>query len=210
MLKYIAPVLADATRSDGLFSMRLEGGRVPLDDPRQADLAGQLVIHSVDVLPGRATEQWVRMAQQIGSLVKRRDLQAIATQPATTLLTVRERTVPFRLASGRVYHEGMEFTVGDVTVRSRGSVGLDETLAMTLDVPILDNWVADVPVLSGLRGQSLQIPVAGTLSRPAVDPQAISTLSAQLLRGAAEESFGDDLRGALERLFGRPRQPQQP
>ena len=40
-LKYIAPMLADATRSDGLFSLALESARVPLPAPSQSDVAGQ-------------------------------------------------------------------------------------------------------------------------------------------------------------------------
>jgi len=209
MLKYIAPVLADATRSQGVFSMQLDGGVVPLDNPQQADISGKLTIHNLEVLPGPSTEQWVGIAQQIEDLIQNRNPGALVNRPPKTILRIRDRTVPFRLAQGRVYHEQMEFNVGEVIVRSQGSVGLDETLAITLSVPFLEKWIASTPFLSGLRGQAVQIPVGGTLSRPQIDARAVTSLSTQLLRSAAQEALGGQLNRALEGLFGRPRQDEQ-
>ena len=41
MLKFVAPVLAGATQSEGLFSMQLDGRRVPLAEPKRADFGRQ-------------------------------------------------------------------------------------------------------------------------------------------------------------------------
>ena len=94
-----------------------------------------------------------------------------------TLLSIRDQQVNFRVVDGRVYHQNMEFQVGDVTLRSQGSVGLDETISLTLQVPIQDAWIAKEPLLAGLKGQSLQVPVTGTLTRPQMDQRAISSLT---------------------------------
>ncbi len=72
MLKYIAPVLAGATQSEGLFSLSLSGARVPLANATKADVAGQMTVHSVRVVPGPMAKQWVELAQQIESIAKRR------------------------------------------------------------------------------------------------------------------------------------------
>ncbi len=40
MLKFVAPVLAGATQSEGQFSLQLDGARVPLGEPRSADSKG--------------------------------------------------------------------------------------------------------------------------------------------------------------------------
>ena len=206
MLKYIAPVLADATQSEGLFSMDLAAARLPLVDGQQADVAGTLEIHTIDVLPGSSTEQWVGLAQTVEDLLKNRNPQALVNRPPRKLLEIRDCAVPFRLVGGRVYHEGLEFHVGDVIVRSQGSVGLNQTLDLTVMIPIPDNWVADVPWLAGLLGQVVKIPVRGTLSRPAVDASAVMALSTQLLRGVAGGALGEELGGelnkALQKLFG--------
>ena len=81
MLKFVAPVLAGATQSEGLFSMQLDGLRVPLADTKKTDSAGKLTVHSVRVVPGPMTQQWVGLAQQIEALAKRRDPTA-TTNPS--------------------------------------------------------------------------------------------------------------------------------
>jgi hypothetical protein len=201
MLKYVAPVLAGATQSDGLFSLQLEGARVPLGEPRQADSAGKLAVHSVRVVPGPMVREWIGLARQIETIARRRDLAAAATNSEVTLLAIRDQQVNFRVLDGRVHHQNMEFQIGDVTMRSQGSVGFDETISLTLQVPIQDSWIANQPFLAGLKGQSLQVPITGTLTRPQMDQRAIASLSQQLLQGAAQQAIGGELNKALDKLF---------
>lgn len=201
LLKYIAPVLADATQSDGQFSVHLSKTRVPLDAPRQASIEGELAVHAVRVLPGPSTREWVQLAQQIEALAKNRDPQALLNRPPATLLSMADQKINFQVVNGRVYHQGMTFQVGEAIVRSQGSVGFDETLALTLEVPIQDKWVANDKFLAGLRGQSVRIPVAGSLSRPEVDHRAVARLSDDLIRSAAQQAVGSEVNKALEKLF---------
>jgi hypothetical protein len=201
MLKYVAPVLAGTTQSEGTFSMQLDGARIPLAEARRADAAGKLTVHSVRVVPGPMARELIGLGQQIEALAKRRDPTALASRPQVTLLAIRDQQVSFRVADGRVHHQNMEFQVGDVTVRSQGSVGLDETLALTLHVPIQDAWIAKEPLLAGLKGQSLQVPMSGTLTRPQIDERAVSGLSQKLLQGAAKGAIGDELNKAFDKLF---------
>lgn len=205
MLKFVAPVLAGATQSEGQFSMQLDGLRVPLADTKKSDSAGKLTVHSVRVVPGPMAQQWVGLAQQIESLAKRRDSAASTNRQQVTLLSIRDQQVNFRVVDGRVYHQNMEFQVGDVTLRSQGSVGLDETISLTLQIPIQDAWIAKEPLLAGLKGQSLQVPVTGTLKRPQMDQRAIANLSGQLIQNAAGQAVGNELNKALDK-FLKPRQ----
>jgi hypothetical protein len=201
MLKYVAPVLAGTTRSEGQFSIQLAGARVPLVEASKADVTGQMTVHSVQVVPGPLAQQWVGLAQQIEAIAKRRDPTALASRPQVTLLSIRDQQVNFRVVDGRVYHQGMEFQAGDVVIHSQGSVGLDETLALTLFIPIQDDWIAREPLLAGLKGQSLQIPIAGTLSRPRMDQSAVANMSQQLIQSAAGQAVGNELNKALDKLF---------
>jgi hypothetical protein len=203
MLKYVAPVLAGATQTDGLFSMQLEETRLPLGEMRRMDSSGKLTVHSVRVVPGPLASGWISLAQQIEAIAKRRDPSALAAKPPVTLLSVRDQQVNFRVVDGRVHHQNMEFQVGDVVMRSQGSVGLDETLSLVLQVPIQDSWIASEPLLAGLKGQALQVPIAGTLTRPQMDPRAIASLSQQLLQSAAGQAVGSELNRALDKLFKR-------
>ncbi len=212
MLKYVAPVLAGVTQSEGAFSMQLDGTRVPLAEPKRADAAGRLTVHSVRVAPGPMARELIGVAQQIEALAKRRDPSPNpspiwggagggASRPPVTLLTIRDQQVNFRIVEGRVHHQNLEFQVGDVAMRTQGSVGLDETLALTLFVPIQDAWIAKEPLLAGLKGQSLQVPVSGTLTRPKLDERAIANLSGQLIQNAAGQAIGGELNKALDKLF---------
>jgi hypothetical protein len=213
MLKFIAPVLSGATESDGKFSLNLAGARVPLENAKQADASGQLTVHSVRVVPGEMARQWIGLARQIESLAKQggNPLGALGQpqQPASTssqreitLLSIRDQQVNFRVVEGRVHHENMEFQVEDVVLRSRGSVGFDESISLVLSVPIQDRWIERQKLLAGLRGQSLQIPITGTLRQPRMDQSAVANLSAQLLQGAAGQAVGNELNRALDKLFG--------
>lgn len=204
MLQYIAPVLAGATQSEGQFSLTMSNARVPMSDSKKADMAGQLAVHSVRVVPGPMAKQWVELAQQIEAIAKKRDLSSLAGRPPAALLTVQDQQVAFRVVDGRVYHKDMQFQVGDVTLRSEGSVGFDETVAIMLHVPIQDKWVEGQAMLVGLKGQSLTIPISGTLRQPRMDQSAVSGLSRQLLQGAAQQAIGGELNKALDKLF-KPR-----
>jgi hypothetical protein len=201
MLKYVAPVLAGATQSEGLFSLEVAGASVPLSEPRQADSTGKLTVHSVQVVPGPLANQWINLAQQIESLTKRRSAARRDGKSPVTLLAVRDQQVNFRVVDGRVHHENMDFQVGDVAMRSSGSVGFDETIALTLQVPIQDAWIAKEPLLAGFKGQTLEVPISGTLTQPRMDERAIASLGQQLLQGAAQQAIGGELNKALDKLF---------
>ena len=121
-----------------------------------------------------------------------------------TLLSIQDQQVNFRVVDGRVYHQGMQFQVGDVVMRTEGSVGLDETVALVVHVPIQDKWIEGQALLVGLKGQSLTIPISGTLRNRKMDQSAVAGLSQQLLQGAAQQAIGGELNKALDKFF-KPR-----
>ncbi len=45
-LKFVAPIVAETTVAEGRFSVSMDGGRIPLADPRAADLAGHMAIRA--------------------------------------------------------------------------------------------------------------------------------------------------------------------
>ncbi|MEM8864379.1 MAG: hypothetical protein AAGF31_02400 [Planctomycetota bacterium] len=201
MLKFIAPVLADATRSQGQFSLRTDGVRAPLGDASQVETSGQLTIRNLRVTPGPGVAGWVSAARTVEALAKDRDPTALAARPTPTLLSISERAVNFQIARGRVYHQGLQFDVDGVPVSSAGSVGFDETLQFTLTVPIQDRWIAGEQRLVGLRGQALQLPVTGTLSDPKIDRNQLRQFSQQLIQSGIRGAVENELGRALEKLF---------
>ena len=202
MLKYIAPVLAGATRAEGEFSLHLEGTQIPLGDPRQARAAGQLAVHRLRISPGPMVAELAALVAKIEALTKRERLrQILASSGDNEVLSITDRQVDFQVAEGRVYHRDLEFLIDDVPVRSQGSVGFDQSLALMIEVPIQNKWVEKDRVLRSLAGETLKIPVAGTFQRPRIDQRAVAGLSQQLLQGAAGQAIGDEINRQLDKLL---------
>lgn len=197
VLKYIAPVLADATRADGRFSISLAEARAPLEQPKLSRVQGQLNVHSVQVLPGPSIAEMVALVRQIRGVV-RDGVEGIADSNERPIVRISDRVIDFQMADGRVYHRGLEFFVGDALVISEGSVGVDETLDLLLRVPIQEEWVQQRPVLlGGLRGRSIDIPVRGTFKKPEIDREAFRQISRDLIQSAAAGAIDGLLRGLL-------------
>lgn len=203
MLKYIAPVMAGATRTDGLFSIRTDGLTAPIADVAAMRTNGQIDVTSVTVMPGPKVEEWVSLTRQVEALIKNRDPSVLARRPQPTLLSITDRTINFQVANRRVYHEGLEFLLGEANVYSSGSVGFDETLDLTLTVPIQDRWIRGEQYLAGLSGQNVVFRVGGTFNQPRIDRRALQQLSTQLIGTAAQGAVQKELGKALDKLFGR-------
>ena len=90
-------------------------------------------------------------------------------------------------------------------IRTQGSVGLDETISILAEVPILDQWIEGEPALVGLRGYNLSLPMTGTVSHPRLDRRALTRLSGQMVRRAAtgylQQEVEDQLRKQLRKLL---------
>lgn len=190
-MMYALPVLAEVTEAQGSFSIDLEGARIPLNDPAQSDIAGRILIHSIDVGPGPLIRE---LALVLGRAVPGK--------------LRRESVVPFRMVQGRVYHQGMELVFPDITIRTQGSVGLDQTLALLIEMPPPPKWVealGNTPAAAALKNQTLRIPLAGTLSRPVLDRKAVDDYNRQFIRNAAGNVIDDVLNRQLDRLLAPPK-----
>lgn len=179
-LKFIAPILSETTAADGTFSIHLERCRVPITDPKMADLQGRFVVHSIQVGPGPLL----------------RDLVALFGVPSSVKL-VDNSAVDFRMAEGRIYHENLEFLVPHSKVKMRGWVGLDHRISLLAEVPIAAPWLdgLDSRVKSQLQGRVVSIPITGTLENPQIDSRSLAQLQLR--------AVGDQVRGRLEEEAGR-------
>jgi hypothetical protein len=123
------------------------------------------------------------------------------------VLRVRPEPVRVRLAAGRAWHDGLVMDMGQLMLRSAGSVGADGTLAMVVEVGFRGDLVAGAPRLAKLLRTPLVIPLKGTSDRPQFDAGAIDGLIARIIDNTAEgiikDGFERGLEG-LEELFGNP------
>lgn len=196
-LKYVSPLLADATGMDGRFSLHSAGGTMPLEDPHAADVAGTLQVHAGRVGPGPLAQQIIAVVEQVRSLSNGRvpfDIGGRRRRPRTWL-ELPEQNVNIHVAEGRVHHERMQYLAGDVTVATHGSVGFDDTLDAVLEIPLQDDWLDGNRYLASLKGQTLEIPLRGTLDQPQIDVRAVNQIMQRMATGA-----GTNL---LQQLFDR-------
>ncbi|MCE9547835.1 MAG: hypothetical protein K8T25_20370, partial [Planctomycetia bacterium] len=107
-LKYVAPMLADATRADGKMSIDLSRCSVPLADKAKCDMAGTLLLHTAHVRPGPVAEPLVAMAQQIQMLLQKNplgtSLGGTGGTSSDVQLNIESQNIQFEVRNGRVSH----------------------------------------------------------------------------------------------------------
>ncbi len=196
-LKFIAPVFAEVTRTEGQFSVTLQGGRLPLADATAGDVAGQMLVQSAQMRPGPILQTLAGFAQQVEGILQGKVPFANQAK-AVSLVKIENQTVDFRLVDRRVYHRGLQFVVGGVTITTRGSVGLDETIAVLAEIPMPAGLLAKQANPADPEKQTLKIPITGTLKNYKIDPRAIEQLPLLLIKGTG--SVINRLEGTLEKL----------
>ncbi len=198
VLAYVAPVLADATRTSGRFSLVLDEARLPVGAPGSGSLSGTLAMHEVVVGPGPLVRNL--FASLPGDL-----------PPPPAVRVADESHVRFKLADRRVWHEGLKFGLPlpgpgrRLDVQSSGSVGLDDqSLDMKLVLPIPADLRQDRPLLAALAGKTISLGVAGKLG----EPQIVFDGSIGKMAGEVARELIDRVRGGA--AAGPPPQPGSP
>jgi hypothetical protein len=186
-LKFVAPVMAHVATAEGRFSVDIDRCRIPLANPAQGEVLGRLTIHTAQVAPGP-------LVAELAVLLGRASPARIS----------QESVITFRMADGRVYHDGMELVFPDLTIRTQGWVAFDDTLSLTAEMSVPPKWLAGNPAAETLRSQTIRLPVGGTLKRPVIDRKVLAQTSAQFLRNAAHNLIQEEFHRQVDRLLGPP------
>ena len=165
-LRYVVPALASVTQSQGQFSIQLEGCRIPIGDPSHAEVAGRIIVHSATMNSGPLIEQLASLVSASPSLIH--------IEPESVIL--------FRMTGGRIYHQGLALQFPDVTMRTYGSVGLDDSLKLMVETSVPLKWLPNNAVTDTIKKQKLQIPVGGTLKSPQLDLGELARVKSQFLQ----------------------------
>lgn len=206
-LQYLAPMVAQTTRIDGTFGVELTQAVVNLEDPMQSRVRGQLQINQVNFDAGPVTNQLLSSIQQIQMIARGRaaDAGPGATQRNRNLATLPTQSVDFDFSGGIIAHQRMFMVVEKARVITSGQVHVDGNLNLVTQVPLDAEWLgSDLKVLAG---QTVTLPIGGTLSRPRLDPAAIRNLVSQLgtkvIQSEAENYLEKQFNRGLERLLGK-------
>ena len=188
-LRFVAPILADATRVDGDFSLKLDAWNIPLYDPKQTAGAGLLTVKSLNVGAGPLVAELAKLLRL-----------------SPNIITVKDSPVAFYMKDGRIHHVDLAFYIEGIEIRTRGSVGLDETLDMTVDIPVPKHLLGTGPLATALAQQTVEIPVGGTLSKPEIDSSRLRGSIQSLIRGTVKSLAKEDVskaEGLVESIIGR-------
>ena len=184
-LQYVAPVLAGVTSAQGRFSIDIDECRIPLDDPSAGKLVGRFTVHSVEIGPGPLI----------------RELTAVLLPGSSSAKLKQESVIPFEMANRRIYHRDMELQFPGLTIRTRGSVGMDKTIYLEAEMPVPPSWLGDPRLAAAARGKTIVLPINGTLDRPRIDRRRLAEYTSQFARQATRNVIETEVGNQLNRLF---------
>ncbi|MBX3441971.1 MAG: hypothetical protein KF774_06170 [Planctomyces sp.] len=194
-MRYLSPIMANATSADGRFSLSVDSADMPLDSPERIVAGGELQVHAARIGPGPLASQVLGAVASLSEMIQQRPLDR---RGAETWLELPEQSVRFDVREGRVHHEALRFQAGDVAILSSGSVGFDDTLDLRVSIPLPSSWLDRGPLLGSLRGESVEIQVTGTLDAPRVSTRSLTELGQRIGGKAAG--------GLLQKLLDRGRE----
>ena len=198
-LKFAAPLLADVTEAHGRFSVALDGATIPLASPATSQIRGTLQIHAAEMGPGATSRQILSVIRQIQTIS--RASRRRSPDELSDWIVVPEQNVRFQMLDGKIYHEDLTVLIGNVPVQTRGWVDVDEQINLVARLPIQESWVGQDRWLAGLRGQTIEIPIRGTLQQPRVDHNFLNDLGQKVLRRSTESFLQEEVQNQLNRLF---------
>ncbi len=210
-LKYVAPLIADATSAQGKFTVATEGIQVPLEQLMNTTAVGNIQLSDVTIGAGPLAEKLIGTVMSVKKMLRPNDTGD--SQDLTVWLRLADQSIPYRVENGRVHHDGLKIGAKEFVMTTTGSVGFDQSLSMTAEIPIPDSWIDGEKWLAGLKGQSLKIPIGGTVSRPTLDTQALQTFSRDLMQKLAANQLNqvvtENTQKLQDKVTGQVQQAQE-
>jgi len=201
-LRFVAPMIANSTNIQGQFSLNQEFAIIPLNDPKQGEAKGTLTIKSARVKPGPVFDALSDKINQVLAVVNiNRSSRLISSD--SIFMQVENQAVHYHMIEGRVYHSPFEVNMKGITVRTTGSVGLDESLDMIAEVGFTNmlSEEKDQPFLKTLISRPLRLPIGGTLKKPKIDMSQVGNYAKQMGVNALDAVLGKDFGQQLQGLF---------
>ena len=183
ILAYVAPVLARSSEVSGKLTVALNKAMVPITADGKLQLDGALALQNVVCKPG-----------PLGA-----ELTSITGRAAPTLKL--DQTMNVEVVDGRVHQSGLSIPLGGgAKVAIDGSVGFDQTLDLTARVPLTAR-------LAGLDAKAVgastvDLPIRGTLARPALDRQALRVALREAAKALGEKEIQAEAGRFLDRIAG--------
>jgi len=201
-LRFVAPMIANSTNIQGQFSLNQDFAIIPLNNPALGEAKGTLTIKSARVKPGPLFDALSEKINQVLSIVNINRTGRLIDSDSV-FLQVENQAVQYHMIDGRVYHSPFEVQMKGITVRTTGSVGLDESLDLIAEVGFtnLISEDKDQPILKTLISRPLRLPIGGTLKKPKVDMSQVGNYAKQMGVNALDAVLGSGFGEQLQGLF---------
>jgi len=108
--------------------------------------------------------------------------------------------IEFRARNGRIETSSIRMSVDDYRLILQGSVGFDQTLAYTAQIPVTRRLVGR-DGYKYLKGTTIDVPIRGTVSSPEIDERALEEAAASLVKQALQKVIERKAGDLLEKLF---------
>jgi len=183
-LTLLLPLLHGCSVLGGTVDLTLQECHVPMGPALTNDMTftSALTLHNLRLSPS-------------GTLGTILDLAGHGGQE----ITVAQYDLTAECSHGRVKPSDLVFTAGGSKVTLSGSVGLNGALAYTAVVPLSQELVGS-KLAKYLEGETIRVPITGTIGSPAIDRKAIESEVKRLVRDATKKAAADALGGLLNEL----------
>lgn len=202
-LKYLTPLAAEATQVGGIIGAEISEADVMIEDPSRSRVRGRLNIETMELSPGPLANSIVGGVDQLKAL-SRGGLAAPRDITGKTLVTLPPQAVDFSVENGIVSHQRLYMQIDRAQLITSGQVGMDSSVNMVAHVPLDESWIGRD--LQGLAGQSISMPISGTLSRPRLDPRGVQNLvmklGTQAVQTKLQDKIQEEVASGIEKLFG--------
>ncbi|MCA9067639.1 MAG: hypothetical protein KDA84_01865, partial [Planctomycetaceae bacterium] len=191
----------DNTQTDGKFSAFVtKEGFMPLDNPSATNATGVLAIESAQMRPGKLVTSLLDATKQIKTLILGRPTGGVM-QADAALVRLEKQNVNVQCINGRVYHQNLKMVLTGIPITTTGSVGFDESLSLLAEIPVQPEWLTKNRLMGGLQGQTLKIPITGTLSQPVLDTRAVFNAIRQAAQNATNRVINNEIQDQFKKLF---------
>jgi hypothetical protein len=159
LMKYIAPDVHSDRQVTGEISLSLSKVRVPLglteeEEAKQLEAEGKLTLHQFS--SEIKSPLWQGLVRMLADMHGKK--------PSNVIHLIEESEIHFQVRDGRLQHDGQRIGFPEIdpalVISSRGSIGIDETLDLDLEMPRLRKDQSD-------KGP-LQCHVTGTIHEPKI------------------------------------------
>jgi hypothetical protein len=118
-------------------------------------------------------------------------------QAEVTWLEIPAQTISVNLQDGAVVHDRLTMTIRGFEFQSQGRVGLDQSVALQTQLSLPAELLEKNPQLASALGPNIQLPVTGTLTRPALQAGQLRTALNTAFSQGLQQKLGTELEKRL-------------